>query len=78
MSTTEILRKQVQQYISVADEKSLHMVQAILEIEQEEDWWDTMPANVQKSVELAIKESDSGECIPHEEVMKIYQQWLKK
>jgi len=78
MSTTEVLRKQVQQYISVADEKSLRIVQAILEIEQEEDWWDTMPIEVQQSVERAIKESDEGGCIPHEEVMKMYQQWLKK
>ena len=78
MSTTEILRKQVQEYISVADEKSLRIVQAILEIEQEEDWWDTMPPHVQKSVELAIKESDRDDCVPHEEVMKMYKQWLKK
>ncbi len=78
MTSTELLRKQVQKYISVADEKSLRIVQAVLEIEQEEDWWDTMPDNVRKSVETAIKESDEGQTIPHEEVMKMYKQWLKK
>lgn len=78
MDTTEALRKQVKKYIAVADEKSLRMVQAILEIEQEQDWWDTMPDNVRKSVELAIKESDEGNVVPHEEVMKMYRQWLKK
>ncbi len=77
MTSTELLRKQVQKYVSVADDKSLRIVQAILEIEQEEDWWDTMPDNVKRSVEIAIKESDEGQTIPHEEVMKMYQ-WLKK
>jgi predicted transcriptional regulator len=78
MSTTKLSRKQVQQYISVADEKSLRIVQAILDIEQDEDWRDTMPVEVQKSVEHAIKESDEGECIPHDDVKKMYQKWLKK
>ena len=75
---TEALRKQVQKYVAVADEKSLRMVQAILEIEQGEDWWDSMPDNVRKSVEAAIKESDEGKTVPHDEVMKMYKQWLKK
>jgi len=73
-STTDVLRKQVQQYVAVANEKSLRMVQAILEIEHEEDWWDSMPDNVRKSVETAIKESDEGKTVPHEEVMKMYKQ----
>ena len=78
MTSTELLRKQVQKYVSVADEKSLRIVKAVLEIEQEEDWWDTLPDNVKKSVETAIKESDEGKTIPHEQVMKMYKQWLKK
>jgi|GEM_PF-617465 len=70
MSTTELLRRQVQEYVSVASEKSLRIVQAILEIEEEEDWWDTLPESVQRSIEKGIKESDEGNVIPHEEVMK--------
>lgn len=77
-TTADALRKQVQKYVARADEKSLRMVQAILEIEQDEDWWDSMPDNVRKSVETAIKESDEGKTVPHEEVMKMYKQWLKK
>ena len=78
MTTTDALRKQVQKYVALADEKSLRIVQAILEIEQENDWWDNMPDNVRKSVEIAIKESDEGQTLPHDEVMKMYKQWLKK
>lgn len=78
MTTTQALRKQVKKYIDKADDKSLRMVQAILEIEQEEDFWDTLSEQVKADVEEAKQQSERGEGITTDEVMKKYEKWLTK
>lgn len=78
MTSTEVLRRKVKKYVGTADEKSLLIVERILEKEQDEDWWDTLPHEVKLSVEHAIKEIDEGKGIPHEEVKKMYPQWFKR
>lgn len=42
------------------------------------DFWDTLPDAIKREVDLAIKELDAGLGIPHEEVMKKYEHYLKK
>ena len=61
-----------------ADDKSLRMVQAILEIEQQEDFWDTLPDHVKADVAEAKKQSERGEGKTTAQVMKKYQKWLTK
>ena len=78
MTATQALRKQVKKYIDRADDKSLRMVQAILEIEQEEDFWDRLPEQVKADVEEAKQQSERGEGYTTEEVMKKYDKWLTK
>lgn len=78
MTTTQALRKQVKKYIDNADDKSLHMVQAILEIEQQQDFWDGLPAQAKADVEEAIQQSERGEGITTQQVMKKYKKWLTK
>lgn len=78
MTTTEALRKQVKKYIDNADEKSLRMVQAILEIEQQQDFWDTLPQRAKDDVAEALLQSDRGEGKSTADVMKKYQQWRTK
>ncbi len=78
MTTTQALRKQVKKYIDKADDKSLRMVQAILEIEQQEDFWDGLPAHVKADVEEAKEQSARGEGKTTKEVMKKYKKWLTK
>jgi predicted transcriptional regulator len=34
------------------------------------DFWNDLPASNRKDIEAALIESDKGELIPHEEVMK--------
>ncbi len=77
MTSTEILREKVKKYIDHANKKSLLIVEQILETKQD-DWWDTLPAEVKLSVKDALKEIDNGKGIPHEEVKKMYPQWFKK
>ena len=79
MTATEVLRKKVKQYIDKADDKSLRRVQAILEVDQEEtDWWDELPHEVQASLERALKESEEGKGIPHAQMVEKYSKWFKK
>jgi len=85
MTATEILRKEVKQYIDKADDKSLRMVKAMLKVEQEEDMdsleeesWDDLPKELQLLIENGIKEGEEGKVIPYEEVKKKYGQWFRK
>ena len=47
-------------YIEKADEKSLRMVRAMLEVDQEEDFWDTLPEYVKEDVGEAKLQSKKG------------------
>ena len=78
MTTTQALRKEVRKYINKADHKSLRMVKAILEIEQEEEDWDDLPVELQNMITEGIKEADEGKGIPYEEVKKKYPQYFGK
>lgn len=43
-----------------------------------ENWWKELPDEIKFSLEKSIKQADSGQTIPHKEVMKRYKKWLKK
>ena len=78
MTATEVLRKQVKKYIETADETSLRRVQAILEIDLQEDFWDGLPGHVKDDVEEALLQSERGEGKSHDEVMKKYGKWFTR
>lgn len=72
MSETEQLKQNIIQSLDQADEKVLRMVQSILQIDQEHDFWDDLPEEIRNEVDEAIKEADRGGGISHEEMMKKY------
>ena len=78
MEQVKDLRKEVIDYIETADEKTVRMIHAMLEVDAEEDWWDEMPDSVRADVEAAMQESERGEGMSHEEVKKTYSQWFAK
>lgn len=78
MIATNVLREQIKKYIDRADEKSLRMVKAILEIEAEYDFWDGLPEVVKNDVDEALVEIENGLGKSHEEVSKKYNQWRTK
>ncbi len=43
-----------------------------------DDFWDNLPDAIKREVELSIIEADNGLVIPHEEVMKKYEKYIKK
>ena len=78
VTVTEALRKQVKKHIDKADENSLRRVAAILEIDQQKDFWDELPKHVKDDVEEALLQSKRGEGKPHKEAMKKYEKWRTK
>ncbi len=78
MKQVKDLRKEVIDYLETADEKTVKMIHAMLEVDAEEDWWDEMPDTVKADVEAAIQESERGEGISHEEVKKTHSKWFAK
>ncbi len=76
MTATEILRKSVKKQIDSADEKSLKMVRAMLDAEEEYDWWDDLSDAAKFSIEQGLKDAQEGKLTPHKEVMKKYIKWL--
>ncbi|MFI5196219.1 MAG: hypothetical protein ACHQD8_03950 [Chitinophagales bacterium] len=78
MTATEALRKKVKKYIDKADGISLQRVNAILEIDKQQDFWDELPGHVKDDVEEALQQSERGEGKPHEKVMKKYDKWRTK
>lgn len=78
MSAVQQMRKDVKKYIDTADEKVVKMVHAMLEVDAQADWWDSMPDSVKANVEIALKQADKGEVLSHEEVKKKFPQWFTK
>ena len=72
------IRKEVKKYVDKADDKTVRMLHAMLETEQEEDWWDKLPKHVQAEIDKALSELDKGKGIPHEAVMKKYSKWFTR
>jgi hypothetical protein len=45
---------------------------------KDENWWNQLPAHVQKGINESIEQADRGEFIPYDEVKKKAAQLLKK
>lgn len=78
MNAEKIMRQQVKKYIDTADVKVVKMMHAMLEVDSDNDWWDTMPANIKADVEEALKESEKGQVKPHATIQKRYAKWIVK
>jgi predicted transcriptional regulator len=76
MTATELLRNSIKKQIDIADEKSLKIIQAVLSINEETDWWDELSPNAKSSIEQGLKDAKEGKLTPHADVMKNYKKWL--
>jgi hypothetical protein len=63
--------------LDTQDKDVLNYIKALFDT-RSKDWWDTLPKEVQLSIEKGIEQADKGETIPHAQVMKKYKKWLKK
>lgn len=78
MNTEKAMRQEVKKYIDTADVKVVQMMHAMLEVDADNHWWDTMPDKVRADVEAALIESEKGLVTPHAEIKKRYKQWIVK
>lgn len=78
MDTIDLLRKQVKEYVDGADEVTVKMLHAMLQVQQQNDWFDALPGDVQFDIDVALKDLDEGKGISHEKVKEMYPQWFSK
>ena len=83
MKDTLVLRKRVKKLIDKTSKEEIEIIYKILEYKEDNmDWEDYMGkeerAAFDKAMNEAIRQSDNGEGIPHEEVIKLRKKWLKK
>ena len=72
------MRKEVKEYINHADDRMVRAIHAMLEADQEGDWWDEISDAQKASIERGIKDMEQGNIIEHEEMVKLYSRWLTK
>ncbi len=77
MNEVSVLREQVKQFVEEASEKELEMIYHLFEASTKNDWWDEINPAHKAAIDNGIQQLDNGEGIPHVEVMKKYNKWLK-
>ena len=78
MNTEKAIRQEVKKYLETADLKVVKMIHAMLEVDADNDWCDTMPDKVKADVEAALIESENGKLVPHAAIQKRYKKWIAK
>jgi hypothetical protein len=78
MNAEKIMRQEVKKYIDTADVKVVKMLHAMLEIDADSDWWNTIPDSVKADIDGALEESKKEIVTPHAEIKKRYQKWIVK
>jgi hypothetical protein len=68
MDSVQIGQK-IHEYIDQADERVLTLIHSLITADKNQDWWDELHPNVQRSIDRALQQSDRGEGRPHEEVI---------
>jgi len=66
------MKNLAKKYLDNADEKTVKMVFAMLQVDAEKDWWDELPGEVKKSIKRGLDGIEKGRLTPHNEVIKRY------
>ena len=73
MDTLSTLKAEVKEYVDKANDYDLKRIIDTINTNATEGWWDTLPLNVKKDTEEALKQADNGQLIAHETVKE---HWL--
>lgn len=76
MDEVTILKNKAKEYLDNADEKTIKMIYAMLEVEAQSDWWDDLSEPAKDSIQRGLKDVENGKIAPHKEVLKKYKKWL--
>ncbi|MCD6010425.1 MAG: hypothetical protein K0Q79_287 [Flavipsychrobacter sp.] len=74
----EVIRKEVIEYISDADDRMVKVIHAMLEEDRNDDWWDEISEEQKASIERGIKDMEAGNTTSHADMVKLYSKWLTK
>ena len=61
-----------QKLFKIKDKAFLEYLEALLDTNKQTDSWDDMPDTIRQSLEISLQQSERGETLTHEEVMKRY------
>jgi TRAP-type C4-dicarboxylate transport system substrate-binding protein len=78
MDRLKTMRQEVKKYIETADAKVVKMMHAMLEVDADNSWWDSLPAEIKTDLETAMAESEKEEVTTHAEIQKRYKKWVVK
>ncbi|REE05635.1 hypothetical protein [Marinoscillum furvescens] len=68
MNSTQI-RQKIHEYVDQADDRFLTLINAMIDADKDQDWWDDLHPNLQASINKAIAQSEREEGRPHAVVM---------
>lgn len=77
MNVAAVKLELAKRLLNTTDKNIINYVKAIFDT-QKENWWDELPAEIKLSVERGLKQSANGETMPHADMKKHYEKWLKK
>lgn len=78
MNPSKRMRTEVKKYIEAADDRVVKMIHAMLEVDANESWWETMPDKVKKDLEFALQQTDNGAIYTTVQVKASHPQWFTK
>ena len=76
MDEVTILKIKAKKYLDNADEKTIKMIYAMLEVDAQNDWWEDLPESAKDSIQRGLRDIENGKVTPHKEVMRKYKKWL--
>ncbi|MES2138901.1 MAG: hypothetical protein V4511_04295 [Bacteroidota bacterium] len=79
MSTAEIKLTIFELLAATKDSKVLNSIYEQLKsqtVKKEVDFWDEFSNEQKEEIKASIEESERGETVPHNQVMKKYKKWL--
>ena len=75
---TSILNQKLEliQWLSTIEDFSI--IEKIMDLRKKEtaDWWNSIPESEKQSIELGLKDAESGRLNSHSKARELYEKWL--
>jgi len=64
------------QWLSTIEDSSI--IEKIMDLRKKEskDWWNSISESEKESIELGLKDAESGKLNPHSKARELYEKWL--
>ncbi|MFY8181103.1 MAG: hypothetical protein ACOVLG_04945 [Flavobacterium sp.] len=64
------------QWLSTIEDSSI--IEKIMDLRKKEskDWWNSISEREKESIELGLKDAESGKLNPHSKARELYEKWL--